>query len=234
MSPTVDTSTEKFTWAVPNFVAVRDYTSDKFGWTKAKTDQVVKPIIRKMTAMGQSIEFQSRIDNYFQSERTVLPKKGRKLESSKRVKEAIQRVLHKERNPPHIQKSSTERNGDKSEKSKRKKKGTSSKMTKPRGPSKKSKESNIQSNIAEKSLVAQSDSANINGTKDWETQEKEKKENTKRKAIDIYKKSRNLKSNQRKISTPKPTSKVSKSRNSGGQRKVLAKHNLSESEEDHD
>merc|ERR1712226_759571 len=96
MNPIVDTSTEKFSWAVPNFVALRDYTYDKFGWTKGKTDQILKPVIRKMTSTGENAKFQSRIDNFFQSERTVLPKKGSKLESSKRVKEAIEKVLNKE------------------------------------------------------------------------------------------------------------------------------------------
>ena len=34
LNPDIDNSTEKFSWAVPNFVAVRDFASEKFGWTK--------------------------------------------------------------------------------------------------------------------------------------------------------------------------------------------------------
>ena len=34
MNPEIDNSTEKFTWAIPNFVAVRDFAAEKFGWTR--------------------------------------------------------------------------------------------------------------------------------------------------------------------------------------------------------
>ena len=36
MNPEIDNSLEKFSWAIPNFVDIRDYASDKFGWTKGK------------------------------------------------------------------------------------------------------------------------------------------------------------------------------------------------------
>ena len=88
ISPEVDNSTEKFSWAIPNFVAIRDFATDKFGWTGGKIDEIIKPVIKKMSIKSS----QERIDNFFLTSRITLPEKG-SYQSSKRVKEAIGRVL---------------------------------------------------------------------------------------------------------------------------------------------
>ena len=88
ISPEVDNSTEKFSWAIPNFVAIRDFATDKFGWTGGKIDEIIKPVIKKMSVKSS----QERIDNFFLTSRITLPEKG-SYQSSKRVKEAIGRVL---------------------------------------------------------------------------------------------------------------------------------------------
>ena len=91
MAPVVDHSKETFSWAVPNFVAVRDFASEKFGWSLTKVDEIVKPVIRKMA----SSSYQSRIDNFFLGARNKLPDRGN-LKSSKRVQGAIEKVLGKQ------------------------------------------------------------------------------------------------------------------------------------------
>ena len=88
MNPEVDNSLEKFSWAIPNFVDIRDYASEKFGWTKGKIDEIIKPVIKKMSARTS----QGRIDNFFLTSRNNLPDKGQ-YQASKRVKEAIGKVL---------------------------------------------------------------------------------------------------------------------------------------------
>ena len=88
ISPDVDNSTEKFSWAIPNFVAIRDFATEKFGWTGGKIDEIIKPVIKKMSVKSS----QERIDNFFLTSRITLPEKG-SYQSSKRVKEAIGRVL---------------------------------------------------------------------------------------------------------------------------------------------
>ena len=222
MKPNVDTSKEKFSWAVPNFIAARDYASDKFGWTKYKTDQILKPVIRKMTATGQNAEFQSRIDNYFQSERMTLPKKGSKLESSKRVKEAIERVINKESNDetkPCIE--------------------TTQKVPKAK-TIKKGMVKNISKQIANEHLsnaLESQDQTTLQSVhskliSDLESDEKTKKALAKQKAIEIYKKSQSHKSKERKTVAAKHNSKSSKSTKKSDTRKVLSKHNLSESDDD--
>ena len=87
IEPVIDRSEEKFTWAVPNFVAVRDFATEKFGWSKIKIDEVVKPVIKKMSG-----PYQGRIDNFFLSERNKLPKKGN-LQYSRRVQSALAKVI---------------------------------------------------------------------------------------------------------------------------------------------
>ena len=39
--------------AIPNFVAVRDFATEKFGWSKIKIDEMVKPVIKKMSGPYQ-------------------------------------------------------------------------------------------------------------------------------------------------------------------------------------
>ena len=90
INPSVDNSTETFSWAVPNFVEIRDYAQEKFGWPKQKIDEIIKPVINKFNVKIS----QGRIDNYFQRERITLPSKGH-LQSSKRVQNAIDKVLGK-------------------------------------------------------------------------------------------------------------------------------------------
>ena len=76
----------EFFAAIPNFVAVRDFATEKFGWSKVKIDELVKPVIKKMSG-----PYQGRIDNFFLSERNVLPKKGN-LQYSKRIQSALEKV----------------------------------------------------------------------------------------------------------------------------------------------
>merc|ERR1719319_1352440 len=61
LTPQVDQSGEKFSWAVPNLVEVRDFAMDKFGWGKLQCDQLLKPVIRSL----ENNKSQTRIDNYF-------------------------------------------------------------------------------------------------------------------------------------------------------------------------
>ncbi len=88
LSPEVDNSLELFSWAVPNLVEISDFAQEKFGWSRHKVDEIIKPVIRKLNS-GAS---QARIDNYFQLESVRLPEKGR-LQKSKRVHSAIDKVL---------------------------------------------------------------------------------------------------------------------------------------------
>lgn len=166
-----------------------------------------------MTATGQNAEFQSRIDNYFQSERMTLPKKGSKLESSKRVKEAIERVINKESNDeikPCIE--------------------TTQKVPKAK-TIKKGRVKNISKQIANEDLsnVSESQAKLIS---DFESDEKTKKALAKQKAIEIYKKAQSHKSKERKTVAAKQNSKSSKSTKKSDTRKILSQHNLSESDDD--
>ena len=213
MNPIIDTSTEKFSWAIPNFVAVRDYTSEKFGWSQGKTDQILKPVIRKMTAIGEKAKFQSRIDNYFQSERLELPKKGSKLESSKRVKEAIDRVLNKHEGEKFENDNGKSKNKVKSSKTKDKQKKNNK------------HKSDINTNLDQ-----ETPKITVNPEPNTKTDLSDK-EQAKQKAIEIYKKSQELKRSKPKVA-PKSTSKVKKPKLKTDKRKVMAVHNLSESDDD--
>ena len=90
--PTVDNSTEGFSWAVPNFVEIRDFAQERFGWTRQKVDELIKPVIKRFDTKVT----QSKIDKFFSSDRLALPSKGNGLmQNSKRVQEAVEKVLGK-------------------------------------------------------------------------------------------------------------------------------------------
>lgn len=98
-SPKVDNSLEEFSWAVPNFVEIRDYAQEKFGWPKHKIDEIIMPVIKKFNVKLS----QGRIDNFFQRERLTLPSKGH-LQNSKRMQAAIDRVMGKKEPPKKVNK----------------------------------------------------------------------------------------------------------------------------------
>ncbi|BES88367.1 XPGN [Nesidiocoris tenuis] len=62
ISPIVDESREKFTWAKPNLAEIRNFMRDKFGWDSRKTDQTLKPILDRWTQTTT----QKTIHNYFE------------------------------------------------------------------------------------------------------------------------------------------------------------------------
>jgi DNA excision repair protein ERCC-5 len=86
--PSVDNSTEAFSWAVPNFVEIRDFAQEKFGWTRQKVDELIKPVIKRFDERVT----QAKIDRFFLSDRSSLPSKGH-LQNSKRVQSAVEKVL---------------------------------------------------------------------------------------------------------------------------------------------
>ena len=96
LKPTVDECKEKFSWAVPNLVAARDFARERLGFDSKQVDQLLTPVIRSLAQRKSS---QARIDSYFSSWRTMLPEGGR-LGGSKRVEEALKKVRGKEVEEP--------------------------------------------------------------------------------------------------------------------------------------
>ncbi|KAK4310651.1 hypothetical protein Pmani_017797 [Petrolisthes manimaculis] len=84
LNPEVDESKEKFTWAVPNVEALRQFTGEKFGWSRAKTDEILGPVMKRLGLKTS----QMRIDSFFTNIKLV--KEG--TVTSKRVQDAIAKV----------------------------------------------------------------------------------------------------------------------------------------------
>lgn len=80
--PTIDESKEGFTWGKPNVVLLCDYTRRKLGWTKAKFDEVMNPVIKRM----EQKKSQKTIDSYFKVHK--VPKSIEQC-LSKRVQKAV-------------------------------------------------------------------------------------------------------------------------------------------------
>ncbi|GFT47290.1 DNA repair protein complementing XP-G cells homolog [Trichonephila clavipes] len=84
LNPTIDDSTEKFTWGRPDLDALRDYTRERFGWNKSKVDEALLPVIKKLSER----DTQTHIDNFF----TVSLKKQTNLFPSKRIMSALKKL----------------------------------------------------------------------------------------------------------------------------------------------
>lgn len=47
LTPTVDSSDEKFTWAKPDINSLKIFAKQKFGWTDCKSEEILKPVIKR-------------------------------------------------------------------------------------------------------------------------------------------------------------------------------------------
>lgn len=85
LHPIVDQSDDKFSWGHPDSETIREFTKRNFGWTKIKTDEILLPVLKKLDEKKS----QQSIKNYFQRESVVSTKE---LVVSKRVKNAINKM----------------------------------------------------------------------------------------------------------------------------------------------
>ncbi len=204
LNPEVDNSNEKFSWAIPNFVAIRDYASEKFGWSRHKIDEIIKPVIKQLSTRIS----QERIDNYFLTHRLALSDKGQ-YQSSKRVQQAIGKVLGK-----------TTDEGQPSKPSKpKKRKVAAAAKTKVQEPKAKSgrKSQEVKASTSQETDLQP---IVVLPPKDWKAEDKRKQEEAKKRAAEILRKSK-AKTKAKKAAVKSTI-----------QRKVLTQHNLSESDSD--
>ena len=89
LQPAVEESEEKFSWAVPNLVAARDFAQERFGWDRLKIDRLLTPVVRALESRPEGR--QTTLDRFITSSRLSLPEKGLAA-TSKRVGEAIRKV----------------------------------------------------------------------------------------------------------------------------------------------
>ena len=83
MQPVVDESTDEFTWGKPDLDLLRDFAYDKLGWTKAKVDEIVLPVVKEMN----NTVTQSNIPSFFKIESA-----SKSPVKSKRVKRVLNRM----------------------------------------------------------------------------------------------------------------------------------------------
>ncbi|XP_076283185.1 rad2 superfamily protein mus201 [Lasioglossum baleicum] len=84
--PKVDESKEAFTWGKPSTLLLSDYAKQKFGWTKEKFNEIMKPILKRL----EEKQDQKFIDTYFKLQSAAL--KSIDVNLSKRVQKAVQRL----------------------------------------------------------------------------------------------------------------------------------------------
>eukprot|EP00106_Octopus_bimaculoides_P002419 XP_014769861.1 PREDICTED: DNA repair protein complementing XP-G cells-like [Octopus bimaculoides] len=85
-NPEVDKSEEAFSWALPKLDELRLYTSEKLGWSRNKTDEILLPVL---SALNKPAKQQLEITSFFIKEPSDAF--GSKKNTSKRVQRALQR-----------------------------------------------------------------------------------------------------------------------------------------------
>ncbi|KAI0787632.1 hypothetical protein C8Q74DRAFT_1252930 [Fomes fomentarius] len=90
--PTVDESTEPFKWGMPDLDALRSLLNSELGWDQTKVDELLLPIIRKMSKRSQnaSANMQGNLAGFFDIPlgASAAPRK-RQAYSSKRLQQVV-------------------------------------------------------------------------------------------------------------------------------------------------
>ena len=97
LNPVVDTSSEKFSWGIPDFKGLVLFCRKHIGWTSDETEKLLKPVVEKIESSPMR---QTRIDSFMTYEdgikfgevrskrlREVLAGAKEKAEGSKRQKQ---------------------------------------------------------------------------------------------------------------------------------------------------
>ncbi|KAI6168059.1 hypothetical protein EDD17DRAFT_1453682, partial [Pisolithus thermaeus] len=91
--PTVDSSEEPFKWGIPDLDALRHFIKEELGWDQSKVDDLLMPIIQRMSRRNQvtSVNKQGDLNEFFNvtsGAGTVAPRK-RQAYSSKRLQQVV-------------------------------------------------------------------------------------------------------------------------------------------------
>ncbi|XP_077987460.1 DNA excision repair protein ERCC-5 homolog [Glandiceps talaboti] len=83
LQPAIDESQESFQWGVPDLHQLREFANEKFGWSKTKIDELLLPVMKKLSEKSS----QPKISAYFPTEFST----PRKIKS-KRVQQVLNRI----------------------------------------------------------------------------------------------------------------------------------------------
>ncbi|KAF9223772.1 PIN domain-like protein [Gyrodon lividus] len=91
--PTVDSSEEPFKWGMPDLDALRHFVHEELGWNETKVDDLLLPIIQKMSKRNQvaSVNRQGNLNEFFDmapGPGSCVPRK-RQAYASKRLQQVI-------------------------------------------------------------------------------------------------------------------------------------------------
>ncbi|KAG5339808.1 hypothetical protein C0989_003489 [Termitomyces sp. Mn162] len=91
--PTVDSSEEPFKWGLPDLDALRAFFHQELGWSQAKVDEILLPIIQRINKRGQAaaLNKQSNLTEFFDMSAgsgSFAPKK-RQAYTSKRLQNIV-------------------------------------------------------------------------------------------------------------------------------------------------
>lgn len=86
--PCVDASTAEFTWGSLDVETIREFAKRNFGWTRARTDDLLLPVVKKW----EEKTVQRSIRNYFANTGGKGGSPGKDLKMSKRVQRAVMRM----------------------------------------------------------------------------------------------------------------------------------------------
>lgn len=131
--PQVDENKEGFIWGRPDAESIREYAKKTFGWTTKKTDEILKPVLRRLNEKTT----QQSIKNYFKMQSTPTRK-------TIKVSDRVRKALDKLSNEPDDESTGNDEGGP----------STSGEQSKPKKPERKTKKT-TESEVPEKKTKTQ-------------------------------------------------------------------------------
>lgn len=85
LDPQVETSKETFSWSKPDVVGLIDFAKEKFGWSRTKSEEILKPVLKRLEERFS----QTTLFDYFETKRKI---DANEKCLSKRVKVALEKI----------------------------------------------------------------------------------------------------------------------------------------------
>uniref|UniRef100_S4RVC3 XPG-I domain-containing protein n=1 Tax=Petromyzon marinus TaxID=7757 RepID=S4RVC3_PETMA len=92
LEPATSTVAGGFSWGQPQLLSIAEFCQSRFGWEVKKTEELLRPVLKQLSATQQS---QSRIDSFF----PVVHSEVRNIRS-KRMKRAVTTMKRQEAQTP--------------------------------------------------------------------------------------------------------------------------------------
>ena len=92
LQPSVNSSSEQFSWAKPDDALIKEYLCKKLNWPTSKIDETLQPVLRRLESAPSTQPF---ITKFFHSDNIVLKPSARVTAAAKKLKSSPKKAAYK-------------------------------------------------------------------------------------------------------------------------------------------